>query len=448
VADSGDSAFSPASESIVPGAPGTPLDVEVLAGDRQIVVAWTAPVNTTGTIASYKATASPGGATCTTDTGSTTECTITGLTNGTWYTVTVQAIGAGSAGNSAPSAPSARVKASAGPPGSPTAVKAVPNDGTAQISWTAPTGVGDGIARYIATAAGIPDGRNCVTPNGTTLSCVITGLTNQVDYQITVVAIGLGTSGRSMPSTPVTVRPRAVAGAPTNVVVTPGILTLEVAFTPGSVGDGVLNYTATAVGGPSTGPCTTANASTTTCSIKAVTAGTTYTVTVVANGANVGGSSVPSEPSAPVKALAWPAPALPAADPTGTATLLPVTSSAGASLPLNGQTTISGNQYAAFTGIIVGLYQGGTVRKTWTGMTDATGTFTIPVTMSGTGLTTGAATILAGGMQPTGTVRYKSLAMTVTAGTVAALARIGSQVVRTLPAAEARSRRSLVRTVR
>ena len=117
VTGSGNSAFSPASEAIVPQAPGRPTDVDVVAGDRQIAVSWTAPANA-GQVAHYRATASPGGASCTTDDSTGTECVITGVTNLTSYTVTVVAAGSNGVGNSAPSAPSVRVRPDRRPAGS------------------------------------------------------------------------------------------------------------------------------------------------------------------------------------------------------------------------------------------------------------------------------------------------------------------------------------------
>jgi len=86
----------------VPGAPGTPTGV---AGDRRVTLSWTAPASNGGSpITGYTATASPGGATC--STAGSLSCTVTGLLNGTAYTFTVRAtnsIGTGPA--SAPSAP-------------------------------------------------------------------------------------------------------------------------------------------------------------------------------------------------------------------------------------------------------------------------------------------------------------------------------------------------------
>lgn len=87
-------------------APGAPTAATADAGDTIASVSWTAPTDTGGApITHYTATASPGGATCTT-TGATT-CLFTGLKNGTAYTFTVTA--ANVAGTSAASAASTRV---------------------------------------------------------------------------------------------------------------------------------------------------------------------------------------------------------------------------------------------------------------------------------------------------------------------------------------------------
>ena len=87
-------------------APGAPTAVTGDPGDTLVAVSWTAPAADGGAaITGYTATASPGGATCTT-TGATT-CTVTGLRNATAYTFTVTA--RNMAGASAASTASARV---------------------------------------------------------------------------------------------------------------------------------------------------------------------------------------------------------------------------------------------------------------------------------------------------------------------------------------------------
>ncbi len=83
--------------------PGAPVSVTATPGDGQATVSFFAPLSDGGSqIVSYTVTASPGGATVT---GSAGPLTLTGLTNGTMYTVAVTATNA--AGTSAPSAPAA-----------------------------------------------------------------------------------------------------------------------------------------------------------------------------------------------------------------------------------------------------------------------------------------------------------------------------------------------------
>ena len=65
----------------------TPAGVTAFPGNASATVYWTAPGFLNGTLTTYTATTSPGSFTCTST--SATHCTITGLTNGTTYTVTV-----------------------------------------------------------------------------------------------------------------------------------------------------------------------------------------------------------------------------------------------------------------------------------------------------------------------------------------------------------------------
>ena len=80
--------------------PQAPTSVTTTAGNTSAAVSWTAPVFlNNGTLTGYTATASPGAFTCTTT--SATSCTITGLTSGATYSVTVTTTA--TTGTSAPS---------------------------------------------------------------------------------------------------------------------------------------------------------------------------------------------------------------------------------------------------------------------------------------------------------------------------------------------------------
>ena len=70
-------------------APDAPTSVVVTAGESSLKVAWTAPEDSAIEVTYYTATVEPGGETCSTPDAEATECTITGLTAGTPYTMTV-----------------------------------------------------------------------------------------------------------------------------------------------------------------------------------------------------------------------------------------------------------------------------------------------------------------------------------------------------------------------
>jgi YVTN family beta-propeller protein len=94
----------PAPPPTPPTPASAPVDVTATAGDASAVVTWTAPVSSGSfPVAYYRAVSSPTGGTCLVTAPALT-CQMTGLTNGTTYTVTVQALtGAGWGATSSPS---------------------------------------------------------------------------------------------------------------------------------------------------------------------------------------------------------------------------------------------------------------------------------------------------------------------------------------------------------
>ncbi|WP_433076804.1 fibronectin type III domain-containing protein [Dactylosporangium sp. CA-052675] len=183
--------LSAASSPITALAAATPPAIASAApADRGAVVTWNPPASAAG-VTGYTATAQPGGASC--DAAADT-CSITGLANGTRYTITV--VAHSPAGDSAPSAPATTTPGVA--PGAPAAVTAVAGIASITVSWTAGT-PGSGIAGYVATAT--PGPATCQTRSATDTSCVL-GAEGGRSYTVTVVAKGVhgGDSAASPPS--------------------------------------------------------------------------------------------------------------------------------------------------------------------------------------------------------------------------------------------------------
>jgi hypothetical protein len=353
--------------SATPTVPGAPTGLTATPGNAQVALSWTAPASDGGSaITGYTATASPGGATC--STVGTTSCAVSGLINGTAYSFTVaatNAIGAGPASSSVSATPRTV-------PGAPTAVTAASGNAQLTISWTAPaSNGGSSITGYTATAS--PGGANCATAGA--LSCVIGGLTNGTSYSVFVVAMNAAGTGPA--SAPASGTPKAVPGAPTGIVATPGNGQLAMSWTaPASDGGSpITGYTATATPGGAT--CSTGG--TTSCTVTGLTNGTGYWVVVTAaNAAGTGPGSTPvsgtprTVPGAPMGLIATPGNAQVALSWTA-----PVS---------NGGSPITGDAATASPG---GATCGttGTTSCTITGLTNGTTyTFTVQATnVAGTG---------------------------------------------------------------
>ena len=175
--------------------PGAPTLNSATAGVASVALSWSAPASNGGsTVIDYTATASPGGAICTT---AGLGCTVSGLSNGVSYSFTVtarNAIGSGGASNSLSATPTAAPTA----PGAPTLTAATRGNGQVALAWTAPSSNGGStILDYTGTAS--PGGATC-TVSG--LGCTIGGLANGTSYSFTVTARNAVGSG-SASNTPV-----------------------------------------------------------------------------------------------------------------------------------------------------------------------------------------------------------------------------------------------------
>lgn len=276
----------PASESVsgTPNPPQPATNVVATAGNGSATVSFTAGTGA----AYYKVKASPGTRTCNAYSPNF-SCTVSGLTNGTEYTFTVESLDnsdnvLATSTASDPVTPTAGGGGGGSAPAAPNAPTTNAGDGEVTVSWTAVSGA----TSYTVTSN--PDGKTCTT-SGT--SCVVQNLTNGTSYTFSVVATN--SNGSSAPSsasgsvTP-TVGGGSAPAAPGTPTVTAGDGKVTVSWAAVA---GATSYTVTS--DPDGLTCTTSGTS---CVVRGLTNGTAYTFTVVAT--NGSGSSAASGSSSSV----------------------------------------------------------------------------------------------------------------------------------------------------
>ena len=229
----------------------------------------------------------------------TTPLTITGVTNGTSYDVALRGVSTAGAGVASttltatpytfPDAPDASTTVAAGVAGVAGAVA---------VTWLAPNDHGSPITSYTATAFSAPTaGSQVTTCTTTTLTCTLTGLSDNTPYYISLQSMnGAGFSSRSAR---ISVATSLLPGAVSQVTGAPGNGQVALIWTPGGDGASPVNdyavwyssggsYTRFA-DGVSTDPFAT---------VTGLTNGTPYTFEVYA--LNNGGTGPASDASDPV----------------------------------------------------------------------------------------------------------------------------------------------------
>lgn len=210
-------------------APDAPTSLSATAGDTQVGLTWSAPVNNGGSaitdyLVEYKLTSSGSWNTFNDGTSTSASATVTGLTNNSSYDFRVSAINA--IGTSSPSSTATATPSPPTVPAAPTIGTATAGNGQASVSFTPGSNGGSAITSFTVTSS--PGG---FTGSGSSSPITVSGLSNGTAYTFTVTATNaIGTSSASSASnsvTPSTEVPTSIAnlslwldGSDTNSITT------------------------------------------------------------------------------------------------------------------------------------------------------------------------------------------------------------------------------------
>jgi fibronectin type 3 domain-containing protein len=296
--------------------PGPPTGLTATAGNAELSLSWTAPLSDGGAAITgydvYLGTSSHGESAAPVETVTGTSVTVTGLTNGTTYYVTVDAVNDADL-HSAPSAEASGTPATA--PGAPAGLTATAGDGQVSLSWTAPASTGGaqvtGYDIYAGTTANVKLSTPVASSAGS--SVTVSKLANGTTYFFAVTAVnqvGQGPASGAASATPAS--PITQPGPPTGLTATPGHGQVALSWTApvsdgGAVISGYLVYAGTSLGGELAAPVNGTPVHATSYTVTGLTAGTTYYFKVAAVNAGKHQGNDSGEVSAtPVTATASP----------------------------------------------------------------------------------------------------------------------------------------------
>jgi hypothetical protein len=278
----------------ISSSPSAPTSLTATAGDGQATISFTAGSSGGSAITNYKYSLDGTTYTALSPTDAASPVTITGLTNGTSYSISLKAVN--SSGDSAASAAVSVTPSTT--PSAPTSLTATAGNGQATISFTAGSNGGSAITNYKYSL----DGTNytALSPTDATSPVTITGLTNGTSYSIYLKTVNA--NGDSSASAAVSVTPSTTPSAPTSLTATAGDGQATISFTAGSDGGSTItNYKYSTDGTTYTALSPVDSSSPIT--IPGLTNGTIYTIylkAVNANGDSSASSSVSVTPVAPV----------------------------------------------------------------------------------------------------------------------------------------------------
>ena len=209
---------SSASVSVTPttGPPDAPTGLTGTASnDGTISVSWTPPASNNGAVVtSYTLAYTTGTTTLTVSAITGTSTTISGLTGGSLYTLSVAAVNSAGAGTASASI----TKTPKTPPLAPTSLSATAGNNNITLTWTAASNGGSPITSYVITYGLAGGSTSTASASGTsvTLSNLVGGSLYTMSVQA-VTAIGTSSSSSSVTQTPLT-----VTGVPTSLTAVSG----------------------------------------------------------------------------------------------------------------------------------------------------------------------------------------------------------------------------------
>ena len=332
--------------SIAADTPNAPTGLSATPANTQISVAFTPPSNNGGSAITNYEYSTDGGASWTAfapaDTSS--PVTITGLTNGTTYSIGLRAVNSVGQGT-----PSANVTATPfGPPDAPTNLSATPADTQISVAFTPPSNNGGSVITNYEYSTDGGASWAAFSPTDASSPVVITGLTNGTTYAIGLRAVNAAGSGTA--AAIVSSIAADTPNAPTGLSATASDAQVSIAFTPPSNNGGstITNYEYSTDGGTSWAAFNPTNASSPVV-ITGLTNGTTYALGLRAVNAAGSGTASANVISTPL--------AIPNA-PTGlsatvgdtqvTVTFTPSSSNGGATITNHEYTTDGGTSWTAF----------------------------------------------------------------------------------------------------
>ena len=208
------------------------MGVGVAPGNAQLVVTWTAVDNATGYTVQWTSGSqgyNSGDRQATVTSGSTTSHTITGLANGTEYTVQVIATRTG-ANDGPPSDEMTGTPFTTPPPPPPPVtdlaqvlgVGVVPGNAQLVVTWTAVDTATGYTVQWTSSGQGYNTGdRQATVTSGSTTRYTIPSLANGTEYTVRVIATRTGAND-GPPSAEVTASPVTTPGAPQHLSAVPG----------------------------------------------------------------------------------------------------------------------------------------------------------------------------------------------------------------------------------